>query len=629
MFGIGYFKWKGDSIMCGICGYISRKSIDIEEMNHSISHRGPDNQGTFIDKNIGLGHTRLSILDLSNDSNQPMVSRSGRYVLVYNGEIYNFLELKEELKEQGVVFKRESDTEVVVEGFEEWGTALFEKLNGMFAFSIYDRELNKIYIVRDRFGVKPLYYYHKNEDFIFGSEIKSILASNIVEKKISYQGLYEYLHFATTLGETTFYQDIKKLESGYYIDYDINRKQFDIKKYKLNHEVSSSNDSLEEAIKKTRELFENAVKRQLVSDVPVGIFLSGGVDSSAITAYATKHYKGKVKTFSAGFDFDEGVNELPNAKFIANHFGTEHKEMHIKGDNIASILEDVNYYFDQPFGDAANIPLYLMSRELKGKEKVILQGDGGDELFAGYHRYIRLHHYKTFKAVSKLLPLIKKVIPKSNSKYKGLRFLFALNQKESSNEMAYILSQEMFDEDPADYFSNRVKRQLKEQNPFKRYQYFYNKFSELDPVNRALYTDMNIILPDLYFEKVDRATMANSLEVRVPFLDNELAEYAMSLPSEYKVRGKEKKYILKKAFEGIVPDKILHGPKRGFSVPFQYWLRTSMKDFMLKNIRDSELYNHKIEQLMQEHISGNKDNGYILWKLLNLAIWLKKSTVKL
>ena len=615
--------------MCGICGYVSKKSINIEEMNLSISHRGPDNQGSFQDNSLALGHTRLSILDLSDESNQPMVSRSGRYVIVYNGEIYNFRELKRELQAKGVVFEKESDTEVVLEGFEFWGVELFEKLNGMFAFAIYDRELNRIYIARDRFGVKPLYYYSANSDFIFGSEIKSILASKVVKEELDYQGLYEYLHFATTLGETTFYKNIKKLEPGYYLEFDLDKKSFRVEPYRLNYEVTASMDSLEEAIEKTRELFEASVKRQLVSDVPIGIFLSGGIDSTAITAYATKHYNGKVKTFSAGFDFDNGNNELESAKFIANHFGTEHHELHIKGSNTIDILDSINHHFDQPFGDAANIPLYLMSQELKGKEKVVLQGDGGDELFAGYHRYQRLHYYKTYKFISKFLFLFKNATPKDSPKYKGLRFLFALNQNDPSKEMAYILSQEMFDEDPADYFTKEVKSRLQSLNPFYRYEYFYNKFKELDPVNRALYTDMNIILPDLYFEKVDRATMANSLEVRVPFLDNELVDYAMSLPSKYKVKGKEKKYLLKRAFRGVVPDEILSAPKKGFGVPFQHWLRTSMRDFMLDTVRDSPLHNSKIEELMQEHIAKRKDNGYILWKLLNLSLWLKKTAISI
>jgi len=615
--------------MCGICGYVSQKNINLEEMTHTLSHRGPDHQGLFSDSEIGLGHARLSILDLTAESHQPMVSQSGRYVIVYNGEVYNYLELKKELQLLGVIFQKESDTEVVLEGFEYWGIKLFEKLNGMFAFGIYDKQLNKIYIARDRFGVKPLYYYNHNEDFIFGSEIKAILASNIITKKLDYQGFYEYLHFATTLGETTFYENIKKLESGHYIEYDIDKKLLEINKYKVNYDITPSNDLFEDALVKIRELFEASVKRQLLSDVPVGIFLSGGIDSTAITAYATKHYKGKIKTFSAGFDFDGGDNELPLAKFIANHFDTEHHEMHITGDNTIAILEEVNHYFDQPFGDPGNIPLYLMGKELNGKEKVILQGDGGDEIFAGYHRYIRLHHYQSFKFISKFFFLLQKIIPKDSAKYRGLRFLYALYQKEPSHEMAYILSQEMFDEDPAEHFNTKITSRLKKHNPFWRYEYFYNKFKKLDPVNRALYTDMNIILPDLYFEKVDRATMANSLEVRVPFLDNELTEYAMSLPSKYKVHGKEKKYLLKKAFAGIIPDRVLYGPKKGFGVPAHYWLRTSMSDFMLENIRSSEFYSEAIEALMQEHIANKKDNGAILWKLLNLSLWLKKSGVSL
>ena len=615
--------------MCGICGYISKEDINIEKMNETIAHRGPDNRGTFKNEEIGLGHTRLSILDLSETANQPMVSENGRYTLVYNGEIYNFKELKKELEKIGTPFKRDSDTEVVLEGFGQWGVELFEKLNGMFAFSIYDNQLNKVYIARDRFGVKPLYYYAKDNNFIFGSEIKALLASNKIEKKLNYQGLYEYLHYSSTLGETTFYEGIKKLEPGYYIEYDIEKKEFEIHPYKLNYDIAPSTDSLEEALANIRKHFEASVKRQLVSDVPVGIFLSGGIDSTAITAYATKHYKGKIKTFSAGFDFDGGHNELPLAKFIANHFDTDHHEMQITGDNTISVLEEVNHYFDQPFGDPARIPLYLMSQELKGKEKVILQGDGGDELFAGYHRYIRLHYYKSFKSISKLFFLLQKLIPKDSSKYRGLRFLYALYQKEPSKEMAYIISEEMFDEDPANYFNERVKSQLKKHNPFKRYEYFYNQFKDLDPVNRALYTDTNIILPDLFFEKVDRATMANGLEVRVPFLDNILTEYAMSLPSKYKVRGKEKKYLLKKAFDEVIPHEVLYGPKKGFGVPIQHWLRTSMSEYMLENIRASEFYNETLEELMQEHIANKKDNGPILWKLLNLALWLKKSGVSL
>ncbi len=612
--------------MCGICGFVSDNSLNIEDMVRVINHRGPDSNGIYKDDNLALGHVRLSILDLSDASNQPMVSQNGKYIIVYNGEVYNFKELKGQLQSKGVKFSKESDTEVILEGFVHWGVKLFEKLNGMFAFVIYDKEAQKLYLVRDRFGIKPLYYYFDGKDLIFASEIKSIL-QNRLKKELNYQAFYEYLHFATALGENTFYKNIKQLVGGYYIEFDIKNREFKIKEYKLNYDIEPTNDSFEESVVKVRELFERAVKRQLVSDVPVGIFLSGGIDSTAITAYASKHYGGKIDTFSAGFDFDSGQNELPLARKVAKQFGTNHHEMHIKGENIIEVLEDINYYFDQPFGDAANIPLYLMSKELKGRQKVILQGDGGDELFAGYHRYNRLYHYAIFKAIAKAFPLIKQIIPKSSSKYKGLRFLYAIYQDNPSYEMAYILSQEMFDEDPKDYFDGKIKERLNSINPFKRYSYFYNLFKDLDPVNRALYIDTNIILPDLYFPKVDRATMANSIEVRVPFLDNDLASYAMSLPGGYKTRGKDKKFLLKRAFDGILPNEVLYGPKKGFGVPFGYWLKSSMKDFMIETLQNAPFYNSSIEKLIHMHITNQKDNSYILWKLLHFSMWLKKSDI--
>jgi asparagine synthase (glutamine-hydrolysing) len=330
--------------MCGIYGYVSNKYIDLKRMGATILHRGPDAQGLYNDKNVGLGHNRLSILDLSRAADQPMTSRSGRYVITYNGEIYNFQVLKKKLERMGVNFSTNSDTEVILEGFEQWGVELFKDLNGMFAFAIYDKKFNKIYIARDRFGIKPLYFYHKHQDLIFSSEIKAILASEIVNTSLDYQAFHEYLHYSTSLGKSTFYRDIKKLEPGHYIEYQINTHFIEIKKYNLNYDVEKSSDTLEESVIKARNLFEDAVRSQLISDVPVGVFLSGGVDSTAITAYATKHYNGTIKTFSAGFDFDKGVNELPNARYISNYFNTEHYEFNIKGDNIPSILEELNTY---------------------------------------------------------------------------------------------------------------------------------------------------------------------------------------------------------------------------------------------------------------------------------------------
>ena len=609
--------------MCGICGGVTDYNLNIEEMVNSIKHRGPDFQGVYRDDTIYLGHARLSILDLSKDANQPMVDSNRDYVLVYNGEVYNFKDIRESLYRLGYKFKTNSDTEVILKGFMEWGVELFKKLNGMFAFAIYDKMKDRLYIVRDRFGIKPLYYYYDKQNLIFASEIKAILKSKLVKKELSYQGLYEYMHFSTTLGESTFYSGIKKLKAGHYIEY--HNKTINIYPYRLNYSVTPSTDSLEEAIYNVRDLFEKSVKSQLVSDVPIGIFLSGGVDSTAITAFASKHYSGKLKTFSAGFDFDKGFNELPNAKFISEKFNTEHYEFYIKGDDTVDVLERVNYYFDQPFGDAANIPLYLMSRELKGKHKVVLQGDGGDELFAGYKYYFRAKNERAFKLFSKAITSFDFLIPKSSRYYRMLRSMYAIVQKDRALIPARFYSQEMIKESSLNLFKKEYRDKLMEVNPFKYHLSFHEKFKNMDLLQELLYTDMNIILPDQYLEKVDRATMANSLEIRVPFLDNNLVDYVMSLPSKYKVYGKEKKYLLKRAFEGVVPDKILYGKKRGFGVPFSYWLRSSMSDFMRDEISSSSIYTKDVSKVIDEHILGKRDHGFLLWKILNLAMWLNRN----
>jgi len=613
--------------MCGICGGISSHKIEIYDMVESIKHRGPDFQDIFIEEPIYLAHARLSILDLSSDANQPMISRDGQYVLVYNGEVYNFQSIKKTLQSLGHLFKTSSDTEVILEGFIEWGIKLFEKLNGMFAFSIYDKKNQKIYIVRDRFGIKPLYYYYDNKTLLFASEIKSLLSSRLIPKELSYQGLYEYMHFSTTVGESTFYRDIKKLKSGEYIEYNLETWSLNISSYKSICDVPLSNDFLDEAIYKIRDLFEKSVKRQLISDVPVGIFLSGGIDSTAITAVASKYYNGKLKTFSAGFDFDKGFNELPNARFISEKFNTDHYEFYIRGSDTISILERVNYYFDQPFADAANIPLYLMSQELKGQHKVILQGDGGDELFAGYNYYLRVKNERLFKLFSHIIISLTPLIPKSSKYYRMLRSMYAITQKDKALIPARFYSQEMINESSLPLFKKRYRNNLSLLNPFNRSLEIHSSFKDknLDLLQELLYSDISLILPDQYLEKVDRATMANSLEVRVPFLDNDLAEYVISLPSKYKIIGKEKKYLLKQAFNGIVPDKILYGQKRGFGVPFSYWLRSSMKDLIRDEVSSSNIYTNEVIKMIDEHILGKRDHGFILWKILNLSMWLNKN----
>lgn len=611
--------------MCGIFGAISDRHVEAEKMMEALKHRGPDFQSIFKESRLTIGHTRLSIIDLSSTANQPMSSYSGQTIIVYNGEVYNFKSIRIELRAIGVNFKTQSDTEVLLEGFEIWGNKLFDKLNGMFAISIYDRRDNSLTLVRDRFGIKPLYYAIGETELVFGSEIKALLASGLIDSNMSFQGLHEYLHFSTTLGETTFYEEIHKLLPGHYLRYNLLTNKFQIKPFKLNYDLAVINDSKNDVIENVRVLFEESVKRQLVADVPVGIFLSGGIDSTAITAIASKNYSGQLKTFSSGFDFDKGVNELPKARSVAEKFGTDHTEFHIKGSDIPDILEELNGFFDQPFSDAANIPLYLMGKELKGKHKVILQGDGGDELFAGYNQYYRVKNERLFKSISKVSIFGDFMIPKSSKYYRMMRSMYAVAQKDKSLVTARLYSQEMLKESPSGLFNQEWQARIDSVDPFMRHRELHNLFKHFDLLQELLYTDMNTMLPDQYLEKVDRSTMANSLEIRVPFLDNDLASYVMSLPSNKKIYGKEKKYILKKAFEGIVPKDILYGPKRGFGVPFQHWLKSSMKEYMFDTINSSNVYDPQVEKMMQDHVSGRRDHGYILWKLLNLSIWLNKN----
>jgi asparagine synthase (glutamine-hydrolysing) len=620
--------------MCGITGYFNASDyfLDIGKLKRAtdtIGHRGPDDAGFFVEDNVGLGHRRLSIIDLSPSGHQPMNSSNKRYVIAYNGEIYNYLELKAELKRAGYSFVGQSDTEVIVNGFEYWGRAVFEKLNGIFAISIWDKKDKKLVLARDRMGVKPLYYWHKDNFLIFGSEIKTILSYGIVKKNIDRQAFHEFLYFGYALGKNTLFSGIKKLMPGQYLE--INQEKIEYGEFWNHHfvkELSRNEIRESEAVSKTRTLLEEAVVRQLVSDVPVGVFLSGGIDSSAITAFATKHYTNKIKSYSAGFDFNGGHNELPLASKIAKKFGTEHHELMIQGKDIKDIIKKMVYHHDEPFSDAANIPLYLMTQMVKNDCKVILQGDGGDELFAGYSRYHILSKYYQYQFVFNTLNRLRKIIPSNYINHKTERFLPLFQNDSSQIQFAKFLSEDP-EGRPEKAFSQGLQASLLNTNPFERYQEVAKDFDFLsNNVQRLLWIDTKVILPDQFLEKVDKSTMANGVEVRVPFLDNELVNFALSLPSEIKVKNGRKKYILKKALEGIVPNEVLYGPKKGFGVPYQNWLKGPLKQFMIDVFNDPKLvkfnlFDFKVLNLrIEEHVTGKRDWGFSLWKMLNLCIWL-------
>jgi asparagine synthase (glutamine-hydrolysing) len=629
--------------MCGIIGLAVQPGnglgLTSEKKNFaldSIYHRGPDMQGQFVDDQVWLGHVRLSILDLSDAASQPMATANDQFVICYNGEVYNFAELARNL--DLIDLRTHSDTEVVLRAFAKLGVDSIKLLNGMFAFAIYDTKKQKVWLVRDRLGIKPLYYRLDEDGLSFASEPKAVLDLYDQASNCNFSSVHEWLYYGTTLGEQTLHQGIHKLMPGHYLELDLTTFSSKIECYWSSTTYAGREKykgSVNDQVQKTHDLLEQAVKRQLVSDVPVGVFLSGGVDSSAITAFASRHYKGKLATYSVGFDFDKGINELPMAREIAQLYGTNHHELHISGFEISDILEKMVAHHGMPFSDAANIPLYLLSSKINDNTKVVLQGDGGDEMFGGYSRYSTLSFYKTARLLARIGNLVNGLMPRKSEYYRRQRYFNALTSDDLAEVMALLLTEEDSSSNLSSVFSQEVQQKVKSVDPFARYRECQSYFKSEDIVNQMLMVDSMIILPDIFLEKVDRSTMAASVEVRVPFLDNDLVDFCMQLSGSQKVRFGRKKWLLKKALKGIVPENILYGKKNGFGVPYGYWLRDALKPMFFDQLQTFQnkhpgvLCNATIEVLYDEHASRRRDRSFLLWKILNFMIWANQSGVKL
>lgn len=615
--------------MCGICGIVGEQ-IGKNKANQTlklIAHRGPDASDFYLKDDLFLGHARLAIIDLSQGANQPMRSADGRYIIVYNGEIYNFQELKKQLTAVGISFRTSSDTEVIVNGFSYWGVSLFEKLNGVFGFAIWDIEEKSLIIARDRYGVKPLYYSVENKRLSFGSEMKTILEL-IPSNSINKQAFREFLDYGNPLGNQTLFEGIKEVKPGSFLTWDTNGLKetifWDITQV---HRVENADIDV---INSTASLLETAVKRQLVSDVPVGVFLSGGIDSSLVTAFASKHSTGKLSTYTAAFDFDIGVNELNSAKRVAEHFGTDHHEFFIEGRNLPNVVESLVHHHDAPFSDAANIPLYLLTKALGGSVKVILQGDGGDEFFAGYRRYQLLQKYggrpqRTLFYLVSLLANSTKVVPP-----RIRRMLSALGSLSDVDLIAKLLTVDYSERNAFNTLHRKAQLALQDVDPYAHYHMLNSELGGMDIVQKMLMIDTQTILPRTFLEKVDKSTMANSVEVRVPLLDNELTDFVLGLPSHQKIRGGDKKWLLKKALRGTVPNFVLDGKKTGFGVPYENWIKEPLYEMynealLSKAFADLELFDLKIlDKYMIEHREGVRNNGFILWKVFQFALWVDK-----
>ncbi|HKQ96726.1 MAG TPA: asparagine synthase (glutamine-hydrolyzing) [Candidatus Polarisedimenticolia bacterium] len=624
--------------MCGICGLVDQDGggvtpATVEAMTGRIAHRGPDDHGTFVTPRAGLGHRRLSIIDLSAAGHQPMTSADGSMVAIYNGEIYNYRELKATLTAAGVTFRTGTDTEVAIEAFVLWGVAAFARFNGMFTFAFLNRRTGEVHLVRDRFGIKPLYYLERDGSLAFASEIKAILASGRLEARVDPAALHEYLYYGAALGERTLYAGVRKLLPGHYARFADGR--LEVREYVSIHDAPPVEGPVPQLVERLRGHLDAAVRRHLIADVPVGVFLSGGVDSSAITAFASRHAGGRLSTYSVDFDFQYHASEAPNARRVAELYGTDHHELRVSGSNLPTVIEELVGCHDEPFGDAADIPLFLLARELRGSIKVVLQGDGGDEMFAGYRRYKVLAWERFWRSAAAFSRPAWPLLRGRPGRYRLRRFLQAMGEGDRARRTALLMTDETLEFPPTGVLSADLRSVVERTDPFERYRTLDARLAALDPVQRMLYTDAAILLPDIFLEKVDKSTMAHALEVRVPFLDHELAAFAMGLPADLKVRGTSGKWLLKAALRGLVPDAILDGPKRGFGVPYAQWLAGPLYGYLETTLRGRTaqslgLFDDRLlGRILQEHRGGIRDHGFLLWKLLNLVIWIDRYRVSL
>ncbi len=583
-------------------------------------HRGPDHKGVYRNGRVVLVHYRLRIIDLSSDANQPFHSSSGRMVTAYNGEIYNFRDLA---AKHAIDPRTRSDTEVMLECFERFGADAFPDWNGIFAAAIHDCQQQRLHLVRDRFGVKPLYYFETNEALLFSSEAKVIL-DWLPQFRISSRALSQYMLYGHATGTDGFVEGLKRLAPGEHLVVDITcGKTIKQCRFWTLGELEESTISTKEAIDQTRILLENAVRRQLISDVPVGLFLSGGIDSSSIAAIASKFSSNPMDAYSIEYDVNiGGQSEMDRARLVARQFGLRHHEIQLSAAQVADVFGEVVFQYDEPFADAASVALYQLSRACGGNQRVVLQGDGGDELFAGYRRYSVLHYHR----LNRLTTAFHRFLPRSRFRQRLERLHGVLANSDRSRLIAKYLTEETQASNPARMLSESLQQSIARFTGEEDYIEFGSKHARLDPVQQLLYTDTGILLPWKYLEKVDKATMRFSIESRVPFLDNDLADFVLPLSSSTKVSHGRKKYILRKAMQGLVPDTILNGPKRGFDVPIRAWMEGGLHDHaadLFASADPNSIDREAASTALTAYQSGELESVPLLWKTMVLAQWMR------
>lgn len=617
--------------MCGMCGLFEpgaeqgALAQSVRLMVRTIAHRGPDAEGVETLDGIALGHRRLSILDLTPTGAQPM-SHAGVWI-TYNGEVYNFQQLRADLEARGHHFKGHSDTEVILHVYAEYGLDGLARLEGIFAIALWDPAARRLVLMRDRLGVKPLFYGWHGARLVFGSEIKAVLAGGVSDRSVDEQALSEHLWFGNAFEDRTIFRHVRAVPPGYRLVVEGDRPRLEAW-WRLEDAMADGPRavSAEQAAVEVREALDQAVTRQLVADVPVGLFLSGGVDSSSIAAAAMREGGRPLSSFAVGFDYDRGVNELPKARQVAEHLGLDHHELRVTAPAIETILEQLVRAHDEPFADAANLPLYLLAQSLEGAVKVVLQGDGGDELFAGYRRYKVLQH----TALWRLWPqgLTPMMLRRGGPAARFARMAAAAGAHDPATRMALLLTVETLADPPTSVMTADARRHLAEHtDPFAAYRRCAERFRRLDPVSQMLATDLSLQLPSQFLPKVDRATMAHGLEARVPLLDERVLQLALRLPVSVKLRGGRTKAVLRDAVRSRLPAAILDGPKTGFGVPFEFWVRGPLHAFARAALLDAGFVDQfgfdraRLERTLDVHRDGVQDRGFLIWKLLQLSIW--------
>jgi asparagine synthase (glutamine-hydrolysing) len=626
--------------MCGFTGFIDfnkKTGADVlSAMAGELLHRGPDDSGADIFSlpaaEVGFGFRRLSIIDLSEAGHQPMITGNGAFAIIFNGEIYNYAEVKKELLSAGVKFKSDTDTEVILQSYIKWGKDCVQKFIGMFAFAIFDKEKQQVMIFRDRAGVKPLFYYEKDGLILFGSELKSFHKHPSFQKKINHSALALFMQNGYIPAPYTIFENTHKLKPGHRLIIDLQTRKIIEENYwnVIDFYNKPIQISFSEAQEKTEQLLASAFNYRMVADVPVGVFLSGGIDSSLVTAILQKDRAEKLKTFTIGFQEAE-FNEATYARKVAEYLGTDHHEYFCTSKEAQEIIPDLPFYYDEPFADSSAIPTILVSRFARKQVTVALSADGGDEIFAGYTKYIKVLKYldylqKSPALVKKLSRSLLSFVPNppafQHDRIEKLTKIFLAKDPVKAFD---IITQGMTFKEAGKYLKQPINSLA---TTFDEGHLFEKNVSNL---NKFLATDYKTYMVDDILQKVDRATMSVSLEGREPFLDHRIIEFAAGLPAEFKLRESEGKYLLKQIAYKHLPKELIDRPKMGFRIPIEKWCRNELREIVEENLDEIMLQKQgvfnveTVKQLKQEFFKGNSKTDFErLWKILMFQMWYKR-----